>query len=209
MAEERVEVLLFDAGGVLVDWRGTSGLVELMQGRFDAEQARRFWMGFAALTAFETGDDDGADFAREAVEALGLDMTPQALLEVFDGWMRGPYPGALELIERIRPAYRRAVLSNTNPVHWPRLIDDYRLDAPFERAFASHQLGARKPDAEAYRRVCSELGVEPSRVHFFDDNPECIEGAHALGMPATQVRGLEELREALAALDVLEPLAAN
>lgn len=29
-------VLLFDAGGVLVDWRGTSGLVELTQGRFDA-----------------------------------------------------------------------------------------------------------------------------------------------------------------------------
>ncbi|WP_136065371.1 HAD family hydrolase [Modicisalibacter radicis] len=205
MAEEKARVLLFDAGGVLVDWRGTSGLVELTQGCFGHEQARRFWMGFAAIAPFETGGDDGAEFAREAVEALELDMTPQAFLEVFNGWMRGPYPGALELIQRIRPGYRRVVLSNTNPVHWARLIDDYRLDAPFERAFASHLLGARKPDAEAYRRVCDELGVEPSQVHFFDDNPECVEGAHALGMSATQVRGLDELRDALVALDVLEP----
>lgn len=204
MADETV--LLFDAGGVLVDWRGTSGLVELTQGRFDPEQARRFWMSFAALTAFETGNDEGADFAREAVETLELDMTPQAFLEVFNGWMRGPYPGALKLIERIRPAYRRVVLSNTNPIHWPRLIDDYRLDASFERAFASHQLGARKPDAEAYRHVCNALDVEPQQVHFFDDNPECIDGARALGMTATQVRGLDELREALVALDVLEPI---
>ncbi|WP_162500879.1 HAD family hydrolase [Modicisalibacter coralii] len=198
-------LLLFDAGGVLVDWRGTSGLVELTDGRLDHEQARRFWMGFEAVVPFETGDDDGSRFARAALEALELDMTPTAFLEVFDGWMQGPYPGARELVESIRAAYRRAVLSNTNPVHWPRLIDDYHFGAPFERAFASHEIGARKPDADAFEIVCEALGVAPWQVHFFDDNPECIEAARELGMAATRVQGLDELHRALAELGVLYP----
>lgn len=207
MADETL--LLFDAGGVLVDWRGTPGLVELTGGRLDHEQARRFWMGFEAITPFETGDDDGSHFARAALEALELDMTPAAFLEVFDGWMQGPYPGALALVERIDPACRRAVLSNTNPVHWPRLIDDYRFAAPFERAFASHEIGARKPDPAAFEIVCDALDVTPRQVHFFDDNPECIDAARELGMAATRVLGLDELRQALTELGVLRPTSAE
>ncbi|MCK0770159.1 HAD family hydrolase [Chromohalobacter canadensis] len=207
MADETV--LLFDAGGVLVDWRGTSGLVELTQGRFDAEQARRFWMGFEAITPFETGGDDGTRFARAALEALELDMSPTAFLAVFDDWMRGPYAGAMALVERIRPVYRRAILSNTNPVHWRRLIDDYRIDVPFEKAFASHEIGARKPDPEAFEFVCRALDVRPDQVRFFDDNPECIEAACELGMTATQVRGLDELQDALAEFDALRPPSSD
>ncbi len=201
MADETV--LLFDAGGVLVDWRGVDGLVALTEGRLDAEQARRFWMEFEPLKPFETGHAQGDEFARAAVDALGLDLTPEAFLDAFDSWMRGPYTGALDLVARLHPQYRRAVLSNSNPIHWRRLIEDYGLAAPFEALFVSCEIGQRKPDAAAYRAVCEALGQRAEAFIFFDDNPECVDAAREFGMQAMQVRGLSELTAALEELGAL------
>jgi HAD superfamily hydrolase (TIGR01509 family) len=199
----RNKVLLFDAGGVLIDWVGTAGLVELTEGRLSEEQSRRFWMEFELLKPFETGRADGREFACAAIDELELDMTPQAFLDTFNSWMRGPYPGALDMIGRIRPEYRRAVLSNSNPLHWQRLIDDYGLARPFEALFVSHELGQRKPDAAAYQTVSKYLDQPIEDFIFFDDNPECVEAARELGMQARQVRGLTQLSLALKQLGAL------
>ena len=199
------KVLLFDVGGVLVDWDGTNGLVELTDGRLDHEQARRFWMEFEPLKPFEKGHADGAGFAQAAVAELELDMTSDAFLAVYDRWMRGPFPGAFDLIERIHPHYRRAVLSNSNPIHWRRLIDDYGLAGPFETLFVSHEIGQRKPEPEAYRTVFERMAQPAEEFIFFDDNPECIEAAQQMGVKAIQVRGLPQLEAALTELNVLLP----
>nr|WP_298410873.1 HAD family phosphatase [uncultured Halomonas sp.] len=197
------KVLLFDVGGVLVDWDGTQGLIELTKGRLDREQARRFWMEFEPLKPFEKGYADGADFAQAAVRELELDMSPDAFLAAFNSWMRGPYPGSLQLVERIKPDYRRAVLSNSNPIHWRRLIDDYGLAKPFEALFVSHEIGQRKPEPEAYHAVIQGMEQSAEEFIFFDDNPECIEAARMLGMQAHQIKGLEQLITVLGELDVL------
>lgn len=199
------KILLFDVGGVLVDWDGTQGLVDLTEGRLDREQARRFWMEFEPLKPFEKGHADGAEFAQAVVKELELDMAPDAFLTAFDSWMRGPFPGSLELVVRIEPEYRRAVLSNSNPIHWRRLIDNYGLARPFEKLFVSHEIGQRKPEPGAYRAVFEGMGKSAEEFIFFDDNPECIEAAHRLGMQAHQIQGLEQLTDVLKELSVLLP----
>ena len=40
---EIAEVILFDLGGVLVDWDGNAGLSNLIGEGFTEEDARRFW----------------------------------------------------------------------------------------------------------------------------------------------------------------------
>jgi glucose-1-phosphatase len=95
------------------------------------------------------------------------------------------------------------VLSNSNPLHWQRLIDDYGLARPFEALFVSHELGQRKPDAAAYQIVSNQLDQPVEDFIFFDDNPECVEAARELGMQAHQVRGLAQLSQALKELGAL------
>nr|WP_299246119.1 HAD-IA family hydrolase [uncultured Halomonas sp.] len=199
------KVLLFDAGGVLVDWDGTQGLVDLTNGRLDRERARRFWMEFEPLKPFEKGHANGVEFAQAAVTELELDMDSKAFLAAFNSWMRGPFPGALELVERIGPAYRRAVLSNSNPIHWGRLIDEHGFEKPFETLFVSHEIGQRKPEPEAYHAVIDSMKQPAQEFIFFDDNPECVEAARIVGMQAHQVQGLKQLSAILKELDVLLP----
>ncbi|OHV09324.1 HAD family hydrolase [Kushneria phosphatilytica] len=193
------QVLLFDVGGVLADWDGTTPLVELTEGRFDRDRARRFWLEFEPLVPFETGRASVHEFTGPAVEALGLDMSREEFAARFDSWMAGPFEGAMALLERIRPAFIRAVLSNNNPMHWNRFVEQSQIDRHVEHLFVSHEIGLRKPDHEAFDHVMQALGQPAEAFHFFDDNPECVEAARQLGMQASLVRGVAELEAALEA----------
>lgn len=190
------EILLFDVGGVLADWDGITPLVSLTQGRLSREEARRFWLEFAPLAPFETGRASATGFLEAAVDALSLDMTPEAFGQHFAGWVSGLYPGTLEMLERIDPRCYRAILSNNNPLHWA-VIQRTGLEAYFDALFLSHEIGYRKPDPRAWQHVLKVLGCKAGQITFLDDNPECVDAARALGMRAHLVKGREALEACL------------
>ena len=69
--------------------------------------------------------------------------------------------------------------------------------AHFRRVFVSHELGARKPEARAFRRVAREVGLAPERILFFDDLPENVAGAREAGMPGVVVSSPRDFIEAV------------
>lgn len=194
---ESIEVLLFDLGGVLVHWDGISALLAIEGVRLTREQARKFWLDSPAVRRFEKGETSPEDFSVEAVTELGISMSPFAFLSQFAEWDRGPFPGALELLAQLRPRFRLACLTNNNSVAWPRIRDTHGFDRYFERCYASHEIGAAKPDREAFTFVLQDLGVPASRILFFDDNPECVESARAAGLQAEVTPGVDGVRRAL------------
>jgi glucose-1-phosphatase len=54
----RLQALLFDLGGVLVQFDGITPLLGLSENRLSKEEARRFWLGSPSVRAFETGTHD-------------------------------------------------------------------------------------------------------------------------------------------------------
>ena len=52
----------------------------------------------------------------------------------------------------------------------------------FEKIFTSHEIGARKPEPEAFQTVLDYLDIEPGKVAFFDDSPKNVQGANAVGI---------------------------
>ena len=55
--------------------------------------------------------------------------------------------------------------------------------------------GVTKPDAAIYRLCLDALGCEPQRTLFFDDRPNNIEGAKAVGMQAHVFESAEQAAE--------------
>jgi len=196
-------VVLFDLGGVLVEFDGTRPLVEMTAGRLDLEDARKFWIQSPAVRRFETGRFSPSEFAEEAVKELGLSMDAQVFLEAFISWEKELLPGALDLLGEIRPRFVTACLSNNNPLHWDLLRDRFGMDQKFDRCFLSHEIGLIKPDPEFFRYVLSTLGVEAEEALFLDDNPEHVQAAAGLGIEAIRVEGVSGAREALKATKVL------
>ena len=192
-----VRVVLFDVGGVLVQLSGVSTVLGWVADRWTPVELWHRWLHSPAVRAFETGRCDADTFAAELVAELELGVAPTAFLESFAGWPTGLYPGTHELIARIPGHVTRALLSNSNSLHWPRVEDEFGLGALFEHRFVSHLTGRIKPDRDAFDHVIGTLGCDPASVFFLDDNLLNVEAAHAAGLQGAVVRGIEEAEHAL------------
>jgi len=199
-----IQVLLFDVGGVLVELSGVETMLEWLGRRVTADELWRMWLRSDAVRKFETGQIDANEFAAAATSEFALPIGPQQFLDAFTGWPTGLYPGTLEMLARIPRSYRRAILSNSNALHWPRVLGEMRLGAAFEHHFVSHLTGRIKPDSDAFEHVVESLGCVPAQVLFLDDNLLNIESAQRFGMHAIRVRGAAETHGVLTELGIID-----
>jgi putative hydrolase of the HAD superfamily len=206
-ARGEIRVLLFDVGGVLVQLGGVTVILEWLGNRMSAEELWRRWLQSAAVRQFETGQIDAWTFAAGVIAEFELPVGPRQFLDSFVGWPTGLYPGTLEMLECIPRRYQRALLSNSNALHWPRVLDEMGLGPAFDNHFVSHLTGRIKPDPAAFEHVLATLGCSAEQVLFLDDIALNVDAARTLGMNAVQVQGLTETRQALIRIGILdEPL---
>jgi putative hydrolase of the HAD superfamily len=197
--------LLFDVGGVLVELNGMETLLDwLGPPAVTVDELWVRWLRSKAVRDFETGLIDPAEFAVAVTREFGLKVEPDAFLDSFAGWPIGLYPGAMNMLARIPTRYRRALLSNSNALHWPRVSNDMGLGAAFEHHFVSHLTGKIKPDAAAFEDVVESLACSAARVLFLDDNMLNVEAARSVGMHAARVRGPREAQRLLAEFGIIE-----
>ena len=196
-ATQPIRVVLFDVGGVLVQLSGVATVLGWVADRWTPAELWQRWLRSPAVRAFETGRCDADTFAADLVAELELGVEPALFLESFAGWPSGLYPGAHELVARIPGHITRALLSNSNALHWDRVIDDFGLGTLFEHRFVSHLTGRIKPDRDAFEHVISSLGCDSASVFFLDDNLMNVAAAHAAGMQGAVARGIDEAEQAL------------
>jgi HAD superfamily hydrolase (TIGR01509 family) len=197
------KVLLFDLGGVLVETGGPGELLSLLGGSVALEDMRHRWLNSQTVAQFETGRCTTEEFTSRFIAEWALRLEPDEFLARFRAWARAPYPGIPDLLAGLRVRHVLACLSNTNAVHWEKILGMEGLQPVLERPFASHQLGLMKPTAEVYAHVVRELGCRPDEIAFFDDGPENVNAAAEAGLSAHLTAGPAQLRAALVDLGVL------
>lgn len=191
-----IHTLLFDLGGVLV---------EVGAYPFPAEWAADpvFFAThkedvFEFISMLEKGAVSPEDFARQLISHFSLSVGEADLLAAFRAWPKDLYPHVPEMLGALRGTYKLAVLSNSNAVHWPRLMGEFDLGQFFEHMFSSHQFGAVKPEPEAYEKALAILQEPPDSVLFLDDKIENVEAARTLGLQTLHVTSPHDLAALLA-----------
>ena len=130
-------------------------------------------------------------------------MTPERFLAGFADWPSGPLPGARELLRDVRSDLVRATLSNSNTLHWSRIMREMAFESHFDHHFASHLIDRIKPDHDVFAHVIQALGVRPDEMLFVDDNAINIDAARRCGLTAYRCAGPGEVRARLAAAGLL------
>lgn len=195
----RVSVLLFDLGGVLIDFSGHEELQVILPRRLSVDELTAAWHACPHSLAYGAGALTTDEFIPLFRRDWGIALDDGPFLQAWQSWVRGWLPGARELLDELRPRFRLAALSNSNPAHWERLASLGVLDA-FEVALGSHELGLRKPDAGIFSTALARLDVPAEAVLFFDDSRANVAAATAAGMHAAQVDGPEAIRRHLEGL---------
>jgi len=196
--------VLFDVGGVLVELSGMETMQSWLQRPLTVDEIWVLWLRSPSVRQFETGLMQAGEFATAVTREFALKVDPEQFLESFVGWPLGLYPGALELLARIPTRYRRALLSNSNALHWPRVLKDMGLGTAIDHHFVSHLTGKIKPDAAAFEDVVASLACVPEQVLFLDDNLLNVDAARGIGMHAARVRGPREAQRVLIEFGIIE-----
>jgi putative hydrolase of the HAD superfamily len=189
---------LFDLGGVLIRVSGIPTMMEWTG--LPSEQFWERWLASPTVRRFEAGQLSAELFASQLVSEFDLPVDASDFLNQFTNWLAGPYPGAAELLKALTPHYRLASLSNTNALHWERMVNKMDLLEGFDFNFPSHQTGLLKPDKQAFNYVCEALDTKPEKILFLDDNQVNVDAAASFGIVSYRVQGVEGAQKILANL---------
>jgi glucose-1-phosphatase len=186
----KVDALVFDFGGVLVDidfrrafsaWASAAGIpADAIAARFAVDEA---------CCAHERGEIDDRAYFAHLRSALDLpQLSDEQMLAGWTAIIGEPIPGIEPLVRSLAARLPLYVFSNTNPAHVAHFAPRFRqLLAHFRRTFTSCELGRRKPEAEAFARLSHLIGVPPARLAFFDDVEANVAGARRAGLQAHHV----------------------
>lgn len=195
--DRHIRVVLFDLGNVLVDLGDVSEMHVMLNTQGEESEVWLKWLQSPTVAAFDSGQITFDRFAENLLQEVGSATNKDVFKASFKAWPKGLFSGALDLVASVKPEYHRAILSNTNAAHWPRLMDEMGLAGKFHSYYASHMVGFVKPDKAIYQHVIDSLQVTPQSILFIDDNQVNIDTANALGMQAFRVKGIEEARRVL------------
>jgi len=196
------ESLLFDLGGVVIDidfrrafraWQPISSLsVDKIEEKFkfDGEYARH-----------ERGEISAAEYFEHLRSTLSLSGDDARIREGWNSIYIGEIPETVALVRCARRRLPCHAFTNTNAAHQAAWSAQFpAVTGLFGRIFASHEIGRRKPEREAFEHIGHALGVPLDSIMFFDDLVENIEGAQAAGLQAVHVRSPRDVRDALEAI---------
>ncbi len=190
--ENSIKNIIFDMGGVLVDL-DAQRCIDAFE-RLGASNVADYVRDFRTEDLFldiETGRMTTQEFCNEVRRMSGCDASDEAVIAAWNALLLPTDEVKKNAILSYRKAgYKTMILSNTNQMHWEaasrkmiphegRDISDY-----FDRAFLSHEMGVRKPDAEIYRQVLERAGILPEETIFIDDNEMNVVAARESGIRA-------------------------
>lgn len=199
--------VIFDLGGVLIDWDPRHLYRELFAG--DEAGMERF-LGEVCTPAWNHELDRGGSFA-EAIAELGARHPAQrAMIDAYHArWLEmvaGPIPGTVQILEEL-DAREVPLFAITN---WSaETFALVRQDPTFafldrlRAIFVSGELRLVKPEPEIFRHAIAAIGAPPAACLFIDDIAANITAAAALGLATHHFTGPEALRADLARCGLL------
>lgn len=197
--------IIFDFGGVLVD----------LDRHRCIEAFRRIGAGAIAgyvdecrqedlFHDLEVGLTDVGRFCEAVRRACpGCNASDDDICDAWNALLTGIPRHRLDRLKELRRDYRLVLLSNTNPIHWRKAVDDYftqgglNVNYYFEKTYLSYEMRMLKPDEEIYRKVLDSSGMDAGDTLFIDDSKANCAAAERLGITSMHVTCGDEWTERL------------
>jgi len=205
----RPTTVVFDLGGVLVDWDPRY----LYRQLFDDPDEMESFLAEVTTAEWNAQQDAGRPWA-EAVELLVAEHPQRReLIEAFHRrWpemLAGEIPGTVDVLADLRAeGVRLVALSNWSAETFPVARERFDFLAWFEGIVISGDVGVNKPDRQIFEHLMEHFGIEPAEALFIDDSSANVEAAKALGLSAIQFTDAEALRRELVRLGLLPEIRA-
>ncbi|MGP8216558.1 MAG: HAD family hydrolase [Bacteroidia bacterium] len=187
---KNITTLVFDLGGVLFDIDYTlTQKAFIALGAADFHQRYSQQLQHGIFDEFEKGKVTASHFRAELLKWLPAGTTESQVDKAWNALLIGFPKEKVELVERLRKRYKVLLLSNTNEIHLPAVMEMMDkehgkgvMERMFEKEYYSCKIGMRKPDSVIFQHVLHENSLEASSTLFIDDSIQNINGAGSVGI---------------------------
>lgn len=199
------DTVIFDLGGVLLDWNPR----HLYRGLFAGDEAAMEHFLANICTSAWNRQQDAGRLVAEACALLKADHPDKAdLIDAYYGrhldMIAGPIAGMVEILAELRERGAKLYfLSNYSAQTYPLALGRFEFLSWFAGGIVSGEHGVIKPDPAIYQLLIERCAIDPHRAVFIDDVAANAEAARALGIHGIHFTSADALRSELAELGLL------
>lgn len=200
-----IRTVVFDLGGVLIDWNPRHLYRKLFNGDTAAMED---FLATVCTQEWNEHQDAGRSVAEAEAELIARFPERGELIRAFyarfDEMLGGAIGGTVEILEALHarevPLY---ALTNWSAETFPHALGMFNFFRRFRGIVVSGRLKIKKPDPRIFDHLVKTHGLVPAATLFIDDALKNVEGARAAGLQAIQFHSPERLGADLRGLGLL------
>lgn len=192
-----IKNIIFDLGGVLIDWNPEYVYLEV----FGGDRKKMQWF-FDEICTMDWNENQDAGYPLQQATEDRVKMFPQ-----YEEWIRMYYgrweemlgdsiEDTVEVLNQLlkNPDYRVAALTNWSAETFPVALDRFEFLHRFEGIVVSGAENTRKPFADIYQLTLDRFDFKAEESLFIDDNLRNVEAASNMGIHTIHFKNPKELK---------------
>ena len=189
------KIIIFDLGGVLLDWNPRNLYKEV----FQVEKEMEYFLSAICSPVWNAKMDAELSFEEGIAELLpDYPEYAEQIRMYHTHWIKmlgGEIPESVSILRELHEAgIHLAGLSNWPEDKFTLIKDSYPFLEWFDPLVISGMVGVAKPDPAIYQILLQEAGVSPENCLFVDDMSGNIEEAARQGFETIQFDTAQNLR---------------
>lgn len=193
-----VTAVVFDVGGVLLDWNPR----HLYRKLFEDEGSMEWFLSEICTPAWHEPHDRGLPTEPSCAE---LATEYPEFAELIYAWshrseemVSGEVPGSARIVHELKAnGVACYAITNMEAETYPHRFERFSILRCFDGTVVSGIEGTAKPDPEIYLRLLRRFGLDASSTLMIDDIDVNLEAAQRLGFQTVRFCSAAQLRERL------------
>lgn len=203
-----IESIIFDLGGVLIDWNPEYVFLEA----FDGDREKMTWFLDTICTS-DWNEQQDAGYSLEKATEERVEQFPnyEKYIRMFYGdWPKmlgGPISETVSVLKALKQSevYKLVALTNWSSETFPIAQKRFEFLNWFEGIVVSGEEKTRKPYKEIYDICLKRFDIRPENALFIDDNYRNIKAAETLNIHTIHFKNPHQLKKDLELFNILIP----
>ncbi|MGC1204541.1 MAG: HAD family phosphatase [Flavobacteriaceae bacterium] len=201
----KIDTVIFDLGGVLIDWNPEYVFLDA----FNGNRKKMQWFFDTICTMSWNENQDAGYPIQQATDDL-VKQFPEykTYIEMYYGnWetmLGGEISGSVKILEALIKSkkYNVVALTNWSNETFPIAKKHFEFLQWFEGIVVSGDEKTRKPFEDIYKITLKRFNIKPEQAVFIDDNLRNIEAANKLNINGIHFKNPEELLKDLKTFNI-------